>query len=163
MQEPPPVPILLAEMARFAHNTARYLTLPDINWECRPASGEWCLTEVACHLRDVEIEVHQPRFRALIAADNAFLPGAVADSWVEERHYAQQNGPQALADFLAARQETLALLSHLPDAVWPRRGRHAYFGPTSMHELLNLAVQHDQAHWEQITALAGVPPSPPSQ
>lgn len=123
-----------------------------INWTHRPAPSSWSLTELLCHLRDVEREVHQPRFRDLIAAENAFIAGADPDRWAVERQYQQQDGEQALTDFVAARQETVVFLQPLPEAIWQRRGRHAFFGPTSMHELLHLVVQHDQAHWAQLQA-----------
>lgn len=153
MQEPPPVPMLLAALRAFAEKLKGVLADPTIDWECSPAEGEWCLTEVVCHLRDVEHEVHQVRFRALAEADGAFLPGAVADEWVEERRYRAQHGPTALAEFLAAREETEELLAGFDSGFWERQGQHAFFGPTSMQELLYLVVQHDQAHWDQVQAL----------
>lgn len=153
MQNPPATETLFTQLDQFGQNLQRELSDPTIDWQCRPAEGEWCLTEVACHLRDVEREVHQPRFRALLRADNVFLSGAVADSWVEERRYRDQSGPAALAEFCAARRETVAMLTGLPDEMWQRTGQHAFFGPTTLHELLYLVVQHDEAHWEQIQEL----------
>ena len=153
MQEPPPIPTLLDAFHVFPEQLAVALSAPNIDWECAPAEGEWCLTEVVCHLRDVEREVHQVRFRALAEEDGAFLPGAVADDWVAARRYREQRGPTALAEFLAAREETGALLAELDEEQWRRQGQHAFFGPTTMHELLNLVVQHDAAHWEQVQAL----------
>ncbi len=52
--------------------------------------------------------------------------------------------------FLAARQKNLALLDDLDNSIWQRMGRHAFFGPTSLQELVNLAVQHDEVHLQQI-------------
>lgn len=153
MQKPPPVPTLLRRLDAFARDVEQSLSDPIVDWECAPAPGEWCLTEVVCHLRDVEREVHQQRFRSLIEEGETFLPGVVADDWVEERAYREQHGPTALDHFLEARRETLALLRNLEDAAWQRQGQHAFFGPTTLHELLNLAVQHDAAHWEQINHL----------
>ena len=156
MQEPPPVITLLAQLKSFEANVAGVLTIPDVDWKGSSGDDEWSLTEVACHLRDVEREVHQPRFKSLMAGDGAFLAGAVADSWVDERRYQEQDGEAALADFITARQETLAFLERIDSTLWQRQGQHAFFGPTSMHELLYLMVQHDQAHWEQIRALLGL-------
>ena len=140
-------------MAAFAEDVEQALMARGVDWHCCPEAGEWSLTEVACHLRDVEREVHQPRFRALIEADGAFLAGAVADDWVQQRRYREQHGPTALDAFLEARGETLQMLRALPSPIWQRKGQHSFFGPTSMHELLFLAVQHDGAHWEQIQKL----------
>jgi hypothetical protein len=153
MQEPPPVTSLLDELQAFPLWLEMRLAAPEIDWHCKPAIGEWCLTEVMCHLRDVEHEVHQPRFQAILQSEGAFLPGAVADEWVDERAYHRQNGPRALASFLALRAETVALLPKPDSALWQRQGQHSFFGPTTMHELLNLVVQHDQAHRQQIANL----------
>lgn len=153
MQEPPPVNALLIELEAFATAVAQLLADDEIDWQWRSEAGEWSITEVVCHLRDVEREVHQTRFRDLIAAENVFLPGVVADDWIQQRQYQQQDGPAALKDFLAARCQTLVLLEDMPEAMWERRGQHAFFGPTSLHELLNLAVEHDEAHFDQLIAL----------
>ncbi|MCI0397863.1 MAG: DinB family protein [Chloroflexi bacterium] len=153
MQAPPPVPTLLNQLATLAANVHGALAAEGVDWAYRPEPDQWSLTEVLCHLRDVEREVHQSRFRALLRAEHAFLPGVTADEWAEERGYRRQNGPAALADFLAARQETLRLLKDLDDSLWQRQGQHAFFGPTSMHELLYLVARHDELHWEQIKAL----------
>lgn len=153
MQAPPPVSDLLRRSATMAANVRGLLANDHANWRWRPAPGEWSLTEVACHLRDVEIEVHQARYEALLAAENAFLPGVVADEWAGQRHYQEQDCQSAIGAFLAARDSTLEMLADLPPAVWQRQGRHAFFGPTSLHELLYLAVQHDEIHWGQIERL----------
>jgi hypothetical protein len=153
MQEPPPVHGLLIELEAFATAVAQLLDDETIDWHWRPRDDEWSITEVICHLRDVEREVHQVRFRDLIAAENVFLPGVVADDWIQQRQYQLQDGPVALKDFLAARCQTLVLLADVPEQTWGRRGQHAFFGPTSLHELLNLAVEHDKAHFDQLIAL----------
>lgn len=157
MHNPPPVPELLEELAAFPERLQHGIAAAaPLDWHYRPMVEDWSLTELVCHLRDVEREVHQPRFQALIAQDNAFIAGADPDRWAAERVYQDEDGAAALAAFAAARQNTLALLQPLSDEMWQRRGRHAFFGPTSMHELLNLIVQHDQAHWEQVQSLLGL-------
>ncbi len=153
MQQPRPVPELLQELADFATAVSNALSSLEIDWDWRPAPQEWNLTELCCHLRDVEREVHQLRFKNLIAKENAFISGATPDDWVDERDYKQENGRSALAAFLQLRQETFALLTGLDDTFWQRQGRHSFFGPTSMHELLNLVVGHDEAHWQQVQML----------
>lgn len=153
MIEPPPVASLLDQLVQFASRLRDALSGPGLDWTWQPATEEWSLTEVMCHLRDVEKEVHQPRFRAVLAQAGAFLPGVSADEWAETRQYAQENGRAALASFLDARQETHAMLTNLDGSLWQRQGSHSFFGPTSMHELLNLVVKHDQSHWRQVQSL----------
>jgi FMN phosphatase YigB (HAD superfamily) len=118
-------------------------------WRRIPAPAEWCLTEIICHLRDMEREVNLPRLRKVLAEQNPFLVGEATDGWVKERLYADQDGPQALAEFTVARKETLGLLDGLVDE-WSRPSRHSIFGPTSLQELVGFIASHDRAHVQQV-------------
>ncbi len=118
-------------------------------WQRRSAPAEWCLTEIICHLRDVEREVNLPRLRKVLAEENPFIAGEATDHWVEERQYAKQDGRQALVEFTNARKETLGLLDGL-QAEWPWTARHAIFGPTTLQELVGFAAGHDRAHVQQV-------------
>jgi FMN phosphatase YigB (HAD superfamily) len=124
-------------------------SLPSQTWTRPPAPGEWCLTEIICHLRDVEREVNLPRIRKVLGAQNPFLVGEVTDVWAKERQYAHQDGRQALTDFTAARKENLRLLDDL-GAEWTRPARHAIFGPTTLQELVGFTAGHDRAHVQQV-------------
>ena len=108
-----------------------------------------------CHLRDVDKEIHQVRFHRLMTSDEeVFLSGEDSDVWVAERGYHLQDGPAAEAEFIASRRQTVSLLEGIEDdSQWERSGRHAFFGLTSMHELLHLAVRHDRLHKGQIMDL----------
>lgn len=158
MQDVPPVATLLTELADFATAVAAAVDSPAVDWDWRPAPGEWNLTEVICHLRDVEREVHQARFRALLNSDNPFLSGATTDHWVETRYYAHQDGRVAADTYLRARAETIALLPPPDSDLWQRTARHAFLGTTSMHELLNVVVRHDHAHLPQLWQLVAHQP-----
>lgn len=153
MIAPPPVSELLAQLAQLADKLPEALAPEILNWQWRPARAEWSLTEVVCHLRDVEREVHQPRFKLILTQERPFLPGVSADEWAQTRGYRIENGRAALEAFLIARKETITLLSDLEPAAWQRQGNHAFFGLTTLHELLNLVVKHDQAHWQQVQDL----------
>ncbi len=124
-------------------------SLPPVAWERRPEPGEWCLTEILCHLRDVETDVNLPRLQKLLAEDNPFLPGVVSDDWVHARNYAAQDGHLALSSFLDARQRVMGLLDG-EQAPWSRPARHAIFGPTTLLELTGFMAGHDRAHVQQI-------------
>jgi FMN phosphatase YigB (HAD superfamily) len=118
-------------------------------WAHRPAPDEWCLTEIVCHLRDVEREVNLPRIRKVLAEENPFLAGEVTDTWVKERQSAKQDGRQALSEFMTARKEALGLLAGLENE-WSRTARHAIFGPTTLQELSDFSAGHDRAHIQQV-------------
>lgn len=123
---------------------------PRARWSRRPADGEWSLTEIVCHMRDVEREVNLPRLRAVIEQDNPFIAGADTDPWALERDYQSQDGPRALRDFAQARQASARLLRLQPPSVWSRTARHAIFGPTQLIEIVGWFLDHDLIHLEQV-------------
>ena len=124
--------------------------LPPTTWSYHPAEDEWCLNEIVCHLRDVETQVNLPRLHKLLQEANPFMPGMDTDAWALERNYHDQNGPQALHSFTAARLEILETLDSLPREAWQRVARHAIFGPTGLDELVGITTSHDRLHLQQI-------------
>jgi hypothetical protein len=128
-------------------------------WSCCPQEEGWGPVEIACHLRDVEREITQPRLRKMLAEENPYLLPVESDSWAEERKYRAQDGPQALRDFAASRKATIALLRDLSPADWARTARHALFGPTTLAEQARFSARHDLLHIDQLqgsVAAAGV-------
>jgi HAD superfamily hydrolase (TIGR01549 family) len=124
--------------------------LPVEAWLTSPQPDEWCLTEIFCHLRDVEREVNLPRLVRVIEEDEPFIPGIDSDAWASQRNYRAQDGQQALREFTAARIETLALLDPLEAAGWQRPANHAIFGPTSLNEIASIVAGHDRLHIRQV-------------
>ena len=124
--------------------------LDPITWPLRPSPGEWGLTEILCHLRDVDIEVNIPRVEKVTTEANPFLPGMVTDPWAQERQYVYQDGSQALAAFIRARSDLLSRLESLAPASWERTARHAIFGPTHLKELVSIIAGHDRLHIQQV-------------
>ena len=124
--------------------------LPEAAWKQRPSAGEWSLTELICHLRDVEREVNLPRLRSVVETPNPFVAGADTDPWATERAYQTQSGPAALRDFTAARRETARYLRAQPNSIWTRTARHAIFGPTQLIEIVGWILDHDRIHLEQM-------------
>ena len=101
MQDPPPVSSLLAELAEFITSLWQTLSSPQVHWRWRPSPSAWSLAEILCHLRDVEREVHFPRFEVLAKIDNPFISGVDADQWAEPRAYFQQDGRGELGQSLS--------------------------------------------------------------
>ncbi len=124
-------------------------TLQPGQWVYQPAPQEWAITEILCHMRDVDTEVNFPRLREIQNAEPPFLPGVVTDPWATERSYITQSGPLALQAFMHIRSEMTQFLGQLNSAGWQRPARHAIFGPTTVEELLGFCVTHDQVHIRQ--------------
>jgi hypothetical protein len=118
-------------------------------WTRRPAEKEWSLTEILCHLRDVDSEVNLPRLEKITTEDAPFIAGMATDPWAEERDYFHQSGPEALALFIQNRSQITALLDQLDPAGWQRIARHAIFGPTTLEELIRFITTHDIVHMRQ--------------
>ncbi len=121
-------------------------------WQKKPKEGEWCLTEVICHMRDVEIEVNLPRVQKIMLGDNPFLPGVNSDEWAASRKYIEQDGKEALQVFIETRKKTVALLKGMQQP-WNLPARHAIFGPTSLNEMTGISAGHDRIHIRQIWSL----------
>ncbi len=132
-------------------------SLDQQKWNLRPLKDEWSLTEILCHLRDVDREVNLPRIHTILDGNNPFIPGAVTDPWVAERNYSQECGPDALIEFSQIRAETVKLLESLDESAWQNSARHAIFGPTTLKEMLNFVATHDRSHiqqaWQAIQAV----------
>jgi hypothetical protein len=80
---------------------------------------------------------------------NPFIPAMVTDVWAAERDYQSQDGPQALRDFIANRQQLIHALESLTAADWERPARHTIFGPTTLRELMGFIATHDRSHIQQ--------------
>jgi HAD superfamily hydrolase (TIGR01549 family) len=115
----------------------------------RPASSEWSLTEVLCHMRDTELEINLPRLLMLLELDEPFIPVRNTETWAEERGYLGQDARLAFRDFVTARLKTVDLLRGLTTE-WQRTARHGIFGPTNLQELVRFMVEHDKLHIRQI-------------
>jgi FMN phosphatase YigB (HAD superfamily) len=121
-------------------------------WRHPPAEEGWGAVEIACHLRDYECEILQPRLRLILEGNNPYLPPVSSDTWPEDRRYAHQDGEAAVRGFILARRETIRLLKGLEDEGWSRTARHAVFGPTTLAEQVRFVARHDLLHVEQLQA-----------
>jgi HAD superfamily hydrolase (TIGR01549 family) len=118
-------------------------------WNHRPAEKEWTITEILCHLRDVDNEVNLPRLEKIAQEDTPFLAGISTDPWAEERDYFHQSGKQALSTFIENRTQMTTLLDQLSPEGWQRPARHAIFGPSTLEELVSFITTHDIVHIRQ--------------
>lgn len=126
---------------------------PDSIWQPGPDEEHWHATEIVCHLRDVDREIHLMRLKTIQKEDKPFLPAINADPWAVERNYRQQDGQQAFQEFLQARQELLALSEELLETDPEKEIRHTIFGPITLDEILKIAARHDSLHIQQLFSL----------
>ena len=60
---------------------------------------------------------------------------------------------QLLDEFTAQRVETVDMLADLVHWNWARQGRHEERGRLSIRQLVDFAIEHDDAHLEQVRQL----------
>jgi FMN phosphatase YigB (HAD superfamily) len=116
----------------------------------RPSRQDWSLTEILCHLRDVEIEVNLPRVQKIIKTDNPILQGQDTDQWAKERDYQSQDAFLAYNTFLEARLTLLSILDEINEDMWLKPARHTIFGPTNLQEVVKIFIDHEKLHIRQI-------------
>ena len=123
--------------------------LTEHDWRHEPTRDDWALSEIVCHLRDTEREVHQVQLDLMVERPDAFIPRPDTTVWASEREYLHVDGRLALAEFASARLVVLDRLRKLDDEIWSRQARHAIFGPTNFLEVLGFVADHDQMHVQQ--------------
>lgn len=125
------------------------LSLTGEQWRHEPTREDWAMSEIICHLRDTEREIHQLQIKLLLEREGAFIPRPETGIWANERQYLNVDGSTALADFASARLEVLNILKGQSDKMWSRKARHAIFGPTNFLEVISFIADHDRLHIQQ--------------
>jgi FMN phosphatase YigB (HAD superfamily) len=143
-------------LARLKGYLAAFLKmLSDLDsdsWAGCPQTGAWAPVEIICHMRDVELEVNQPRVQAVLDQQNPFVHAADPDAWAAARGYTAQPPHPALQAFVQARKDTIARLESIDTGEWLRPARHALIGPTTLSEITSIATDHDLMHLAQLRA-----------
>ena len=140
----------LEAMPEFLH--AALSAVDDAEMRARPAADGFSLGEHACHLRDLEREGYLVRVRRMLAERDPDLVPFDGDAIAAARDYPSQDARAAAAEFAAARDEVVALLSTLTPAQLAREGT---FGGrrVCLADVVAMMVEHDREHREEIEAL----------
>lgn len=115
----------------------------------RPAADVWSVADVLCHLAVTE-GLYRARLQRVVGEERPFLPYIHPDA---AGHEAERPLAELIADFAAARAETLVFLRELPPGAWQRRAVHETLGETTFRYLVQGLVDHDTAHLSQLAAL----------
>jgi hypothetical protein len=118
----------------------------------RPAEREWCLKELAGHLRDAE-QLYQSQIEAIAHHSQGRLPHEPVDVLPSERDYRGESLRSLLYEFEAAREETVWLLFSMDEEDWHRTGEHPYRGEISIFDIARELHEHDLEHLVQARRL----------
>ena len=117
----------------------------------RKPTEDFSIIENVCHLRDIEREGHLVRIRRLLSEENPLLTNIDGERIAIDRRYGEQDVKEAVADFSAAREKTLALLSEVKD--FERSGVLETVGRITLGDLVKRIEKHDAEH---LTAIADI-------
>lgn len=143
--------VLADQLEEFPDRMGR---IPEGRGGYRYEPGKWSVREVLMHLNDVE-RIMAYRALRIARGDATPLPG------FDEEAFAPQSGAEALsiaeiaAEWEAVRRATLALLHHLPDTAWLRRGQASGM-PVSVRALAYIIAGHTAHHWDVLTERYGI-------
>jgi hypothetical protein len=118
----------------------------------RPSDDEFCLKEIACHLRDAE-ELASRQITSLIEHPHRPLPAWDVDVLPLERDYRAADMREALAEFRELRRETTYALWGLTESDWRRSVKHPYRGEVTIETIARELAQHDLEHLWQVRRL----------
>lgn len=118
----------------------------------RPAEGEWCLKEVAAHMRDAE-KLYRRQIETIGRRRNPTLPHEPLDVFPAERDYTRESLQQLLYEYADAREETVWLLRSLDEYDWQRTGVHPYRGEVTIYAIVREIHEHDLEHLYQARKL----------
>lgn len=148
--------------AHYAAIPAEFKHWRPVSWAGIP-SEHYTAHEQICHVRDIEIDGYQVRFRRTLAEGHPFLPGVDGDALAIERSYATSDADAVLETFRAARAQTLELISQLTPEQFARTAEFEDYGTVTVRSLVHYLCSHDQQHlaglqWllGKITGLSGV-------
>jgi len=117
-----------------------------------PAPDEWCMKEIAAHLRDAEVQ-WQKQLEAIAHMHEPRLPCEPVDVFPSERDYRSEPLGRLLGEYEEARQETFWLLRMLDEDEWSRAGIHPYRGRITVADIAREIHEHDLEHLHQARRL----------
>ena len=124
------------------------------SWDGVPSEAFTAIEQV-CHVRDIEIEGYQLRFRRTLTEELPSLASLDSETLAKQRNYGSSDAAQALGEFRAARAATLTLLRGLDQSQLRRRALFEGYGPVTLGALVHYLCSHDQQHLAGLQWLLG--------
>ena len=118
----------------------------------RPAEGQWCIKEIAGHLRDAA-EVYHKRLYMMSTQTDPILEPYDQEAYAREHGYMDRSIDSMLAELRRYRSQTVELLTTLVNWNWARSGQHLEAGRMSIRQVVEHMVEHEAAHVADIREL----------
>jgi len=144
---------VLKALRECANSIVSELSLIDEETLCRaPADGDWCLKEIAAHLRDAE-ELSLRQLTEIVESAGGPLPAWDIDLFPAERDYRAEDLGELLSQMRELRRETTYLLWGITGSEWRSSGEHPYRGRVTVETIARELAQHDLEHLAEIRRL----------
>jgi hypothetical protein len=130
----------------------QFAGVDEIGLRYRPLARDWCLKELAGHLRDAE-HLYQRQIDLIAHGRGDPLPFEPIDLLPEERDYRDEPLRRFLQDYSDMREETVWLLYSLEEEQWSMTGSHPYRGEVSIYDIARELHEHDLDHLVQARRL----------
>lgn len=141
--------------AHYAAVPAGFARWEPPSWDGVP-SERFTPIEQVLHVRDIEIDGYQLRFRRTLQESQPLLADIDSYELAAANGYAAATDAQAaLADFRAARARTVAMLSALTPEELARTAVFEGYGPVTVRGLMHYLCSHDQQHLAGLQWLLG--------
>ena len=124
--------------------------LPDAITRFRPTPGEWSVNEVLGHLIEAEQRGFAGRIQRILVEAHHACQGWDPSQVAQARHDDDQLARALLAEFVALREQSVALVLGLQLDHLARSGHHPTVGELSVSDLLYEWLYHDRNHLKQI-------------
>jgi hypothetical protein len=154
-------PITLAALVEFPRRLeACYGVFPAEHKNWRPPSWEgipsepFTPIEQICHVKDIEIDGYQVRFRRTLQETDPLLASIDGETLAKERNYAATDAAQVFSAFARARSETVALIAKL-SAQDLARVAEFEGNAVTVRGLVHNLCSHDQRHLAGLQWLLG--------
>jgi hypothetical protein len=124
------------------------------SWDGVPSEPFTALEQI-CHVRDIEIEGYQERFRRTLSENEPFLPSIDSEAVARQCDYGAAHAADVLAQFRVARAATMQLLRGVDPMQLERRAIFEGYGAVSLRGLIHYLCSHDQQHLAGLQWLLG--------
>ena len=124
------------------------------SWAGVPSEALTAIEQV-CHVRDIEVEGYQVRFRRTLTEERPTLDSIDTEGLARQRNYGGTDFEAAFEAFRAAREQTLALLKSLHESDFKRSAVFEGYGEVTVRSLVHYLCSHDQQHLSGLQWLLG--------
>jgi hypothetical protein len=138
----------------YAVFPARFVHWAPPSWDGVPSEPFTALEQI-CHVRDIEIEGYQVRFRRTLDENSPLLPSIDSEAVAKERNYGAADAAKVFAEFRAARAKTMSMLRDLDELGFARPAVFEGYGPVTLRGLVHYLCSHDQQHLSGLQWLLG--------